>query len=291
MTIKSILGKLAPAIILAALPISAAAQGKGTPSCVLRVATFNLRLQVHTDGVNEWRNNRSHLANALIRRHDFDIFGAQEALVSMQVDVVEAGGYTYIPRGFTDREANGNAIFYKKDRFEVLDQGQFWYSETPGIPASKGWDAGYVRMCAWGKFRDKASGREFYFFNSHTDHKGPKSRMATSKMMLERIKSVAGGFPAFSTGDLNTSIESPEMQLLVKDGLLNDSRVVSETPPAGTLGTFHDWGKRSLNESATRIDFILTTKNIRVKKYSVLGDRPNGRFYSDHEAVLIEAEL
>jgi endonuclease/exonuclease/phosphatase family metal-dependent hydrolase len=283
---KEFLKKSAICIILTIISISAFAQS----SQVLRVATFNLRQQVDGDGINQWIN-RTDIVNGLIRFHDFDIFGTQETFTSMRDDILNAGGYSAIGNGRTDGKENGErvSIIYKTDRLDVLEEGQFWFSETPDLPGSKGWDAGYIRMCTWGKFRDKQSGHEFYFFNAHLDHIGPQSRMESAKVFLSKIKTIAGNASFFATGDFNTNDQSPEIQMLVNDGLLNDSRAVSEQPPYGTIGTFNGFKPDKELKSENRIDFIFVSKNIRVKKYGTLNERPNGRFYSDHEAVMIEA--
>lgn len=33
-----------------------------------------------------------------------------------------------------DTDCHNNPIFYKKERFELLDSGSFWFSETPDVP-------------------------------------------------------------------------------------------------------------------------------------------------------------
>ena len=75
-------------------------------------------------------------------------------------------GYDYIGVGRDDGMKRGEftAIYYKTDRFELLDEGNFWLSSTPDYP-SLGWDADQVRLCTWGKFKDKQTGFVFMFFN------------------------------------------------------------------------------------------------------------------------------
>ena len=92
------------------------------------------------------------------------------------------GWVSYIGAGRDDGEDAGehSAIFYKTSRFDLLDKGNFWFSETPDVPG-KGWDATCCnRICSWGKFRDKESGKVFYFFNSHYDHQGKVARRESS---------------------------------------------------------------------------------------------------------------
>lgn len=160
---------------LTTLPAAAAQQAEKS-SCTLNVATFNLRMDTPKDGDNAWPN-RKEMVKGLIRFHDFDIFGTQEGFKHQLDNILELGNYAYIGAGRDDGKEAGehSAIFYKKDRFEVLDKGNFWFSETPDVPG-KGWDAVCCnRICSWGKFKDKVSGQVFFFFNSHYDHQGKNS--------------------------------------------------------------------------------------------------------------------
>ena len=70
-----------------------------------------------------------------------------------------------------------NPIFYKTDKFEVLESGSFWYSETPNVPNTKFSDSYSPRMCNWAHFRVKATGKEFYYFNTHLEC--PADRVCT----------------------------------------------------------------------------------------------------------------
>lgn len=156
-------------------------------SCTVNVATFNLRMDTPKDGVNAW-SNRKEMVKGLIRFHDFDIFGTQEGFKHQLDNILELGNYAYIGVGRDDGKEAGehSAIFYKTDRFKVLDKGNFWFSETPDIPG-KGWDAICCnRICSWGKFRDKVSGKTFFFFNSHYDHQGKVARRESSHLLLKR---------------------------------------------------------------------------------------------------------
>ena len=97
----------------------------------LNVATFNLRMDTEKDGVNAWPN-RKEMVKGLIRFHDFDIFGTQEGFKHMLDGVAELEGYAYIGAGRDDGEDAGehSAIFYKTGRFDLLDKGNFWFSEA-----------------------------------------------------------------------------------------------------------------------------------------------------------------
>ncbi len=255
-------------------------------TCQMNVATFNLRMDTPNDGADAWPN-RKEMVKGLVRFHDFDIFGTQEGFKHQLEGILELGNYAYIGVGRDDGKDAGehSAILYKKDRFEVLDQGNFWFSETPDVPG-KGWDATCCnRICSWGKFRDKVSGKEFFFFNSHYDHQGQVARRESSKLLLKKIKEIAGtNAVVFATGDFNAVPTSEPIATIAKDGLLKDSYTITEQPPYGTVGTTNSFQMDS--EMKGRIDYIWVTEGVSVKKYGVLNEQQYSHFPSDHFPVM-----
>ena len=279
-------------VILLALGLQAWA-GKDASAkennCTINVASFNLRMDTEADGENTW-SNRKEMVKGLIRFHDFDIFGTQEGFKHMLDQVTEVEGYAYIGAGRDDGKEAGehSAIFYKTDRFDLLNQGNFWFSETPDVP-DKGWDATCCnRICTWGQFREKNSGKEFYIFNAHYDHQGKVARRESSKLLLERVRKIAGTkATVFVTGDFNAIPSDEPITTLAADGLLIDSHDRSEQPRYGTEGTFSSF--RLDAPMQNRIDYIWVTKGTTVNKYGVLNDMQYGRFPSDHFPVMIQA--
>jgi endonuclease/exonuclease/phosphatase family metal-dependent hydrolase len=252
----------------------------------LNVATYNLRMDTPRDGENSWAH-RKEMVKGLIRFHDFDVFGTQEGFIHQIKDLLETGAYDYVGAGRDDGKDGGehSAIFYKKDRFTVLDKGNYWLSETPDVPG-KGWDATCCnRICSWAKFREKATGKEFYFFNVHYDHEGKEARRQSSHLMLARIKAIAGDAPVFCTGDFNATPDDEPIRLIYADGLFTDSYELTGQPPYGPVGTYQAFQLDSPLEE--RIDYIFVTKGIRVNKYGVLTDIDHGRFPSDHCPVMV----
>ncbi|MFY9173193.1 MAG: endonuclease/exonuclease/phosphatase family protein, partial [Petrimonas mucosa] len=182
-----------------------------------------------------------------------------------------------------------SAILYRKDRFEVLESGNFWYSETPEVPG-KGWDAVCCnRICSWAKFKERRTGTSFFVFNSHFDHQGKEARKNSSLLLIRKIKEIAGDATVFVTGDFNAVPDAEPIRLIHESGLLLDSYEVTEEPPYGTVGTFNSY--RLDSPVKNRIDYIWVTHNVKVKKYGVLNDLPYFRFPSDHFPVMIKAEI
>ncbi|MCD7852280.1 MAG: hypothetical protein LUH63_22710 [Parabacteroides sp.] len=158
-TIAVFVSVLLLAAFLQAWAMKEGKAGAAGDSC-LNVATFNLRMDTPADGVNAWPN-RKEMVKGLIRFHDFDIFGTQEGFMHMLDGIVELDGYAYIGAGRDDGEEAGehSAIFYKTGRFELLDKGNFWFSETPEVPG-KGWDVTCCnRICLWASSATKRAAR------------------------------------------------------------------------------------------------------------------------------------
>ena len=263
---------------------------KSNESHVHKISSFNIRMDTPNDGDDAWPN-RKEMVKGIIRFHDLDIIGTQEGFKHQLDDILELPDYAYVGGGRDDGKDKGehSAIIYRKDKYEVIENGDFWFSETPNIPG-KGWDATCCnRICSWAKFKVIKTGKEFYVFNSHYDHQGQVARKNSSLLLLEKIKEIAGDFPVFATGDFNATPDSEPIQTLSKSGFLLDSYMITKEPPYGTVGTFNSYQLNAPMKN--RIDYIWVTSGIEVKKYGVLNDVHYGHFPSDHFPVVIEAKF
>ena len=259
-----------------------------TNDLTLRVGSYNLRMDTKADNQNAWPNRKDNV-KALIRYHELDIVGTQEGFLHQLQDICELPEYTYTGAGRDDGISAGehSAIFYKKDRFEVLESGNFWLSETPDTPG-KGWDATCCnRICSWAKFKEKKTGKTFYFFNVHFDHQGRIARLESGKLMVKKIQEIAKDNPVICSGDFNSTPETEQIQLL--STCLNDSKKISQSPPYGPEGTFTNGFANPIGEG--RIDYIFVSNGIQVKKYASVTDN-DGKYYpSDHLPVVAEIIL
>lgn len=252
----------------------------------LNVASYNIRMDTPRDSLDAWEHRKENV-NGLIRFHDFDIFGIQEGFIHQITDILKPGGYSYVGAGRDDGKDAGehSAIIFKNERFLILDNGDFWLSETPDVPG-KGWDVTCCnRICSWAKFKDINSGKEFYFFNVHYDHQGKEARKQSSILLTNKIKEIAGNYPVIVTGDFNAVPDSEPIEIILKDGLLKDSYDITIQPPYGTVGTSNSFNLNAGMQN--RIDYIWVTKNIMVNKYGVLNDVHYGHFPSDHFPVMV----
>ncbi len=262
----------------------------------LKIATYNIRYSIEgnhkQDSVKgeDWKS-RGPVVAALIRFHKFDIFGTQEGLLHQLNDIVEwAPNYQFIGVGRDDGKQAGEhaAIFYLKNKFQVVKHGDFWLSETPDKP-SKGWDATCCnRLCSWALFKELKSGEEFYVFNAHFDHQGIEARKESAVLILHKIGQIAGDNPVIFMGDLNGDHESDWYKALEKSELLNDTYQLVEDPYA-VNGSFNGFGRST--ESNSIIDHVFVTYHFSARKWGLLTDTFHGRFPSDHFPVVINVTL
>ena len=256
----------------------------------LRVMTFNIRYNNPDDGEHAWPHRKERVAS-VIRFHEADLVGMQEALQG-QIDDLEAllPEYAWFGVGRDDGATAGefSPIFYRKDRFDLIDQATFWLSETPEVVGSQGWDAALPRIVTWGRFRDNRTGTAFFLFNTHFDHRGAQARTESARLLLAQIDALAADAPVVVTGDFNVEPTTEAYRVMVEE--LGDARLRSATPPHGPDETY--WGFTvETDEEGRQIDYIFVSPDVGVERFGVLTDHWNGHFPSDHLPVLAEVAL
>lgn len=255
------------------------------------VGSYNLRLDIESDKDNSW-TNRAHAVNDLIRFHDFDILGTQEGFHHQLKNITSTlPFYAIYGKGRDDGFNKGehSAILYKKDKFELLDKGDFWLSQTPEKP-SKGWDATCCnRICSWIYLRDKKTKKQFYVFNAHYDHEGVIARKNSSLLILEKIKTIAKNKPVILMGDLNGNHTSDPYLIIEKSNVLRDAYKLVPYPYAPS-SSYNNFG-RNITKDISIIDHIFVSQHFEVKKWGMLTDTYQGKYPSDHFPILTELLL
>ncbi len=257
----------------------------------LKVMTFNVRFDNPADGENRWEA-RIPIVRTYMEEAAPDIVGMQEVLVNQIEDLLDImPGYAYVGTGRDDGRTGGeySPIYYREDRFNLRDHGQFWLSETPEVPGSRSWDAAITRIVTWAALEDRQSGKTIYAFNTHFDHRGVQARLNSIELMAERITEIAGDKPVITVGDFNIRKESDDYKFMVstfadRNGLTN-AELISEAPVTGAESTFN--GFRTDIEPRV-IDFIFVDGNFSVSSYRVDEVMENGIFISDHWPVVAE---
>ncbi len=253
------------------------------------VMSFNIRLQFPADtGKYNWESRKNGCVKA-IRKYSPDILGLQEASFGQKLFMMNSlQRYIMIdgsakPGTVNEKtESAFNPIFFRTDRFELLDYGSFWLNEDQ-TSGEKGWDAGYARTAGWVKLRFRKSGQIIFFFNTHFDNTGTEARRESSSLVAGRIKEIAGdNAVVFLTGDLNATSEDKALRPL-KAYLKESAKTVKK---ADTTPSFNDFGRKGAKPQ--RIDHIFH-RNAEARTFSVVSERKYGvEFISDHYPVYSE---
>lgn len=229
--------------------------------------------------------NRTDEVVANIRKYSPDSFGLQEADEGwMERLPAELTEYAYVGIGRNSDNGGGEAspVFYKKDKYELVDSGTFWLSETPE-KASRAWDAMFKRICTYAVLKDKETGFTYAHFNAHFDHMGVIARSESVAVVTEKIAEIAPNIPVVFSGDLN-DYEGGDMYNRVLESGLKDTKYLAETATGGNV-TYH--GYSELVEKDAPIDFIFVNSfATEVESYTVDTNQINGIYPSDHHPVI-----
>ncbi len=250
----------------------------------VRLLSYNIRYDNPND-TPSWSERRPHLAEQLAFLEP-DIFGVQEAELPM-VDYLASKlpGYDHYGVGRDDgqRKGESTAIFFRKDRFELIRRETKWCSPTPDTP-SKTLDAALPRTFTRMVLRDRRSARILDLRNVHLDHKGPRSRLACVQQM-EGLPPYDGAY-VLIFGDFNFDIgAAPYKELTDGQGLhLNDARFAAERKfgPYGTYNAF------DIARADKALDHIFVDNRLSVSNFAVVAGSIDGQVISDHFPVYVK---
>lgn len=251
----------------------------------VNVMSFNIRLDVESDGVNRWDARKEKVAS-LINYYEPDFMGGQEVqyhqLTFLQNNL---NGYAYVGVGRDDGKAAGefSCIFYKKDKFKVIQQSTFWLSPTPDS-VSFGWNAACRRVCTYGLFQSIKTKQFVWVFNTHFDHISAPAREESAKLIIQKINEVnTKKYPVIVSGDFNSKpTETPSQYMMAN---MNNARNTAKM----TYGNADTWNGFKFNEQPNGcIDYIFVSKDkrINVAKFATLTDSYDMKYPSDHFPIM-----
>jgi len=267
----------------------------------LRWGTFNIRLQNDGDekaGVG-WSVRKDRVADYIKANH-IDVIGMQEVLHTQLEDLLaRLPEYDYVGVGRTDGATKGeySPVFFLKDRFKVMEKGNFWLSETPDVPGSKGWDAALERIASYVKLKDKTTGKVFMAVNTHFDHVGVVARRESAKLIMRKIQEIVGKRPAVVTGDFNVTEDDEAYTTMLGGEMVNGNLsnckfldAYHMTPNhTGATYTWHNFCHLP-PDKREKIDFIFITPTIRVTRSHIEEPAPEA-LLSDHNPHWADLEF
>lgn len=258
---------------------------KVSDTSYLRIMSYNV-----LGGTNHASRDfeRINMLLDLIEKYEPDIFGVQEATPNWMSSLRERFGDRYDSVGvgrYADGSGEACAIFYLKDRFEILDNdtGTRWLSNTPDVPGSRLENSEYTRIYTYAKFKDKKTGKVFLHANTHLDLDDLACE-EQANILIEELKPYKeAGIPLIATGDYNCRKGSFAYITMT------DARW-------GGLSDSLDVADYTLNGSDSMIDHIFLSKEVDVAYYQVCTEtyaRANGEIVqpSDHRPVFIDCVI
>ncbi len=263
------------------------------PEGALRVATFNthyilLGQQTGAWSVGDW-NRRKGAFDAAFKALGADVVAFQEMESFQRGDdgsinlardflLAQNSGHAAAASGDWRKFPSTQPIFYRTDRLRLLDQGWFFFSETPDAIYSRTFDGSFPAFCSWARFQPVAGGAAFTVFNVHFEYRSGSNRRLSARLVAERMgPRIAAGEPVFLVGDLNARAKGEAWEILSRAG-------VDFAPVEGS--TYHF--DRGINLFGA-IDHLGATPNIRqLGEPVVLRRQFAGEWPSDHYPVVAD---
>ncbi|MBR5441755.1 MAG: endonuclease/exonuclease/phosphatase family protein [Clostridia bacterium] len=246
----------------------------------MRIMSFNIRCG---DVGNETWEDRIGIVSQTMLESEADSIGVQEAtpewMATLKETVGEKYAYVGVGRDDGDNEGEYSAVFYLKDKYEVVDSDTFWLSETPDKP-SFGWDAACRRVCTWVQLKDKETGKQYVHMNTHFDHVGISARKNSVEMIIDKAKTFTD-IPVVFTADMNVVQGSTNYKQFVDSGYFRDTKF--DAPDSMNYCTYHD--TKPEKHKGDVIDYVMINDGFDALSYKVVTEGIDGRFVSDHYPI------
>ena len=249
----------------------------------LKVISFNIRCVDDKDGHSV--AERGPRLKTVVAPYDADIMGFQEYtplwedhIAALFDDKYEIFNKYRTLTGWVESAP----ILWKKDKFECLNKGYFWLSDTPEVE-SRGWDTlGCCRMCEYVVLKDKTSGESFVAMNTHFGF-GDECQIKSSALMAKHAKDIST-LPTFVTGDFNMTPGSAGYAEITKH--FADSNMLTSKD---TRATFHGYApEKNLDE---HIDYCFVGDGVTPTHRELLDKTFDGKYPSDHYGVFVKLDI
>lgn len=253
----------------------------------LRIISFNLR---YNDDKSGSVKSRSKIVSAIIRQYSPDSFGVQEG-TGKWMQILEnalSDKYAFVatPRDDQGYKSERNAVFYLKDKYNLIDSGTIWLSETPEVPNTKSFGSNCHRIATWAVLENKANGKKYTHINTHLDHVSENARNEQSEILLRKIAELSQTSDVVCTGDFNADNSSDVYKKMTAE--TDDSRIVAAESDSGM--TFHNYGKfdECFDDA---IDYIFVPKGTKVYTHKIIRNTHKGMYASDHFPIVADMDL
>lgn len=235
-------------------------------------------------------DGRDEIMPPLLLSYDPDSIGIQESFGWTDVLGESLVGYArtgYASNGEIDAYdwTGGNYIYYKADKYQLLDSGTFWLADYTDLPMHES------HTCSWAILQNRITGFTYVHMNTHLVSGNAELnavQMPIVRDMMRRFINM--GFPVFLTGDFNTSQGSDTYLTMTQDEFIEDSKLVAEK--SMNMGSYNGRNPNRDLTGAMPIDFCFVSKDrMTVHEYEVISTYVDGRFASDHNGIFVRATV
>ena len=246
----------------------------------LKVISFNIRC-CDDEGGNSIPERAPRLAE-VTKKYDADIIGFQEYTLPWEKEIEKFyPEYDMFLKYRSVNELEAAPILWKRDKFECVDKGYFWLSDTPEVE-SRGWDELYNcwRMCEYVILKHIESGRCFTYMNTHYGF-GDNGQIKSSKLLYEYSKKISQN-PTLITGDFNMRPSAPAYAEMVKH--FTD---VNSVTANDRRTTYHGYG----TVDDAHIDFCFVSDKIKPLSLKLIDELVDGKYPSDHYGLFVKLDI
>lgn len=186
-----------------------------------------------------------------------------------------------------EKTSEMSGIFYLEKKYNLLDSGTFWITNTPDVE-SKFEGAACNRICSFVVLENKVTGFKYIHMNTHLDHVSTEAQNLGGNLILSKANELKQKYPDIKiviTGDFNQSVDGEAVKILSANGFVSANTVVEN---GDKIATFHGW--TGITEDAP-IDFIFADETLEIKSYNVHNKKQTNSFVSDHYMIYSEIKI
>ncbi len=252
-----------------------------------RVMSLNVRCASDPEGSVK---NRSKILTAIVEQYAPDSFGVQEAtgqwMNIFKKSFSDKYGFVGEPRDNKGYFTEYSAVFYLKEKYNLVDSGTIWLSETPEERFTKSFDSACFRVATWAVLENKQTGEKYTHFNTHLDHVLEETRVEQIKVLIEKYKELEKLGTVVCTGDFNTFKTGDVYKTMLAQA--DDTRLTAKNTDDGI--TYHNYGKIEEHDDGA-IDYIFVTKGTEVETYKIIRNTVKDMYPSDHYPIVADIKL
>ncbi len=244
----------------------------------------NIRFDNPGDKENSWNYRKNLLVNTL-KNHSPLLIATQEGRFDQlnelntllaDYELIDSHRSWIKPRMYP-------SFFIKKNFIHVLKSQDIWLSETPDVAGSSSFNSAFPRLMTWIKIQLNHTNEKFFIVNTHLDHVNQETRIHQIKVLCHELMKIRDDdSKIIIMGDFNDPPEGPVRSVILEyfPTLIDSWKLFNSLEET----SHHAFNGEDQNGS--RIDWILTDQNLKIKNCFMDKTHDNGRFPTDHFPIV-----